>query len=126
MVNEDENENSVEIEETAPPLVEAAPEGEAERPAEGARPERRRQRYTSRRKVCYFCAEKVKRIDYKDVDGLRRYLSDRGKIDPRRKTGTCAKHQRRLTIALKRARHLALLPYTAEHLRITGPAPSRG
>jgi len=64
--------------------------------------------------------EKVREIDYKDPARLRRYLSDRGKIEPRRKTGTCAKHQRRLTIALKRARFLALLPYTAEHIRLTG------
>jgi small subunit ribosomal protein S18 len=54
----------------------------------------------------------VTEIDYKDLGRLRRYISDRGKIEPRRKTGTCAKHQRRLTIALKRARVLALLPYT--------------
>jgi len=56
-------------------------------------------------------------IDYKDVARLRRLLSDRAKIEPRRKTGTCAKHQRALTVALKRARQLALLPYTAEHMR---------
>jgi len=123
LVNEDENQNPVEAQESEPLQPEAA-EAEGERPAEAAaRPERRRPRYISRRKVCFFCVEKVKRIDYKDVDGLRRYLSDRGKIEPRRKTGTCARHQRRLTIALKRARHLALLPYTAEHLRSTGPAP---
>lgn len=121
MVNENENETPALAEET-----ETATEAEEERPGEAAaRPERRKPRYTSRRKVCFFCAEKVQKIDYKDVDGLRRYLSDRGKIEPRRKTGTCAKHQRRLTIALKRARHLALLPYTAEHLRSTGPALSR-
>ena len=56
-------------------------------------------------------------IDYKQVDVLRRYLSDRGKIKVRRKTGTCARHQRRLALAIKRARYLALLPYTADHLR---------
>src|SRR6266480_6614054 len=70
-----------------------------------------------RRKVCSFCVEKVQRIDYKDVGRIRRYISERGKIDPRRKSGTCAKHQRMLTEALKRARHMALLPYTAEHVR---------
>lgn len=70
-----------------------------------------------RRKVCIFCVDKVKRIDYKDVARIRRYISERGKIDPRRKIGTCAKHQRMLTTALKRARHMALLPYTAEHVR---------
>lgn len=70
-----------------------------------------------RRKVCSFCVDKVQRIDYKDVGRIRRYISDRGKIDPRRKSGTCAKHQRMLTAALKRARHMALLPYTADHVR---------
>lgn len=84
-------------------------------------------RYTPRRKVCAFCVDKTDEIDYKDVGRLRRFVSDRGRIEPRRKTGTCAKHQRRLTIALKRARHIALLPYTAEHVREAGgPAPSRG
>lgn len=77
-------------------------------------------RYTPRRKVCQFCADKVQYIDYKDLSRLRRHLSDRGKIDPRRKTGTCALHQRALSIAVKRARHMALLPYTAEHVRISG------
>lgn len=67
-----------------------------------------------RRKVCGFCAEKVEEIDYKNVARLRRYVSDRGKILPRRTTGTCAKHQRRLTLAIKYARHMALLPFTAE------------
>src|SRR6266571_8022923 len=70
-----------------------------------------------RRKVCTFCVDKVQRIDYKDVGRIRRYISERGKIDPRRKSGTCAKHQRMLTAALKRARLMALLPYTAEHVR---------
>jgi small subunit ribosomal protein S18 len=59
----------------------------------------------------------VQRIDYKDVGRIRRYISDRGKIDPRRKSGTCAKHQRMLTTALKRARLMAMLPYTADHVR---------
>jgi len=70
-----------------------------------------------RRRVCMFCVDKVKRIDYKDVGRIRRYISDRGKIDPRRKSGSCAKHQRMLTTALKRARLMALLPYTAEQVR---------
>ncbi len=61
--------------------------------------------------------DKVQKIDFKEVGRIRRYISDRGKIDPRRKSGTCAKHQRMLTAALKRARHMALLPYTAEHVR---------
>ncbi len=67
-----------------------------------------------RRKVCAFCAENVNEIDYKDVKKLSRYVSERGKILPRRITGTCAKHQRALTTAVKRARHVALMPYTVE------------
>jgi small subunit ribosomal protein S18 len=70
-----------------------------------------------RRKYCSFCIDKLDNIPYKDVDLLRRYLTDRGKIRPRRQTGVCAKHQRRLAVSVKRARHLALLPFTAEHTR---------
>jgi len=73
-----------------------------------------------RRRVCGFCMDHVTYIDYKDTAKLRRFLSERGKIEPRRKTGTCAKHQRFLTTALKRARELALLPYTADHVRFMG------
>jgi len=72
-----------------------------------------RPRY-SRPKVCSFCAEQIDCIDYKEVSRLRRFLSESGKILPRRRTGTCAKHQRPLTAALKRARAIALLPYWAE------------
>ncbi len=90
-------------------------------PAGGPRPRGRgRGRYAPRRKVCAFCVDKVNDIDYKDIARLRRYISDRGKIEPRRKTGTCARHQRVLSIALKRARHLALLPFTSEHVRELG------
>ena len=67
-----------------------------------------------RKKVCAFCVDKIQDIDYKDTLRLRRYLSDRGKIVPRRVTGTCARHQRQLTTAIKRARVLALLPYTTD------------
>lgn len=77
-------------------------------------------KFAPRRKVCGYCVDKLDEVDYKDIGRLRRYLSDRGKIEPRRKTGTCARHQRSLNLALKRARQLALLPYTAEHIRITG------
>src|SRR5437660_3425585 len=77
-------------------------------------------KFTPRRKVCQFCVDKVKEVDYKDLVRLRRFLSERGKIEPRRKTGTCAAHQRSLNVALKRARQLALLPFTAEHIRVTG------
>ena len=68
----------------------------------------------ARKKVCGFCVDKVENIDYKDIARLRRYMSERGKILPRRVTGTCARHQRELTVAIKRARPLALLPYTAD------------
>ena len=68
----------------------------------------------SRKKVCAFCMDKIEHIDYKDVPRLRRYLSDRAKIIPRRETGTCARHQRQLTVAVKRARHLAFLPYVGD------------
>lgn len=68
----------------------------------------------ARKKVCGFCVDKVENIDYKDIARLRRYMSERGKILPRRVTGTCARHQRELTVAIKRARYLALLPYTAD------------
>ncbi|MBC8577870.1 MAG: 30S ribosomal protein S18 [Oscillospiraceae bacterium] len=67
-----------------------------------------------RKKVCAFCVDKIQDIDYKDTLRLRRYLSDRGKIVPRRVTGTCARHQRQLTTAIKRARHLAFLPYVSD------------
>jgi small subunit ribosomal protein S18 len=70
-----------------------------------------------RRKVCSFCADKSKSIDYKEVNRLRRFISERAKIEPRRKTGTCAQHQRALSVALKRARHVALLPYAPQHMR---------
>lgn len=68
----------------------------------------------SRRKVCAFCADKVEEIDYKDVLKLRKYLSEKGKILPRRISGNCAKHQRQMTTSIKRARHVALLPYTTD------------
>ena len=77
----------------------------AERPFRARKP---------KKKVCQFCVDKVSDIDYKDVAKLRRYVSERAKILPRRITGTCAKHQRQLTIAIKRARQIALLPFSAE------------
>ena len=67
-----------------------------------------------RRKVCAFCVDKVDYIDYKDVNRLKKYVSERGKILPRRISGNCAKHQRALTTAIKRARHVALMPYTQD------------
>ena len=67
-----------------------------------------------RRKVCSFCVDKVDHIDYKDVAKLRRFVTERGKILPRRISGNCAKHQRQVTVAIKRARNISLLPFTAE------------
>ena len=136
------------VTETAPDQPRPAPEGQAPPTpqAEGGAPapgapgggppaegERRggggrggRGRWVQRRKVCAFCVDHISYIDYKDPGRLRRYVSDRGKIEPRRKTGTCAKHQRGLATAIKRARHIALLPFTADHIRKTGAFPGRG
>ena len=74
----------------------------------------KRYKKTSRRKVCSFCVDKVDYIDYKDVNKLKRYITEKGKILPRRQTGTCAAHQRALTTAIKRARFMALIPYVGE------------
>ena len=74
----------------------------------------RRRGRRPRKKVCNFCKDKVTSIDYKDADGLRRYITERGKILPKRVTGTCAKHQRMVARAVKRARSVALLPYTTD------------
>jgi small subunit ribosomal protein S18 len=73
----------------------------------------RGRRYISRPKICQFCADKNVSIDYKQFELLRRFVTEEGKIRPRRQTGTCARHQRELAMAIKRARHIALLPYTA-------------
>jgi small subunit ribosomal protein S18 len=70
-----------------------------------------------RRKVCSFCVDKIDFIDYKDDRRIARYITDRGKIVPRRISGLCAKHQRQLTSAIKRARHIALLPFTSEQFK---------
>ena len=81
-------------------------------------------RYVPRRRVCSFCTGSIKEIDYKDTSILSCYISDRGKIEPRRRTGTCAKHQRALAVAIKRARHLALLPFAPEHIYKMGDVAS--
>ncbi len=98
------------------PFDEGAERGEAPRQAavaaaEGERPRRGR---GGRRRVCIMCADKMRIVDYKDVSFLRRYLSDRARIETRRKSGCCAKHQRAISRAIKRARHLAFLPYIAQ------------
>ncbi len=67
-----------------------------------------------KKRVCNFCIDKVEHIDYKDISKIRRYITERGKIIPRRISGNCAKHQRQLTVAIKRARNIAFLPFTAE------------
>ena len=88
------------------------------RPGGPGAPRRRgRPRFYTRRRVCAFCVDHVSSIDYKDVSRLRRYISERARMDPRRKTGTCAKHQRTLSQAIKRARHVALLPFTQGQMR---------
>ena len=74
----------------------------------------KRDRRRSRRRVCSFCVDKMDVIDYKDIGRLRKYVTERGKILPRRINGNCAWHQRQLTAAIKRARQIAILPYTAE------------
>ena len=83
-------------------------------------------RYVPRRRFCSFCTNNAVEIDYKDISVLRDYISDRGKIEPRRRTGTCARHQRTLAMAIKRARHLALLPYAPEHIHRMGDVASLG
>lgn len=74
----------------------------------------RKEKRKGKKKICSFCVDNVEYIDYKHADRLRRFITDRGKILPRRISGNCAKHQRQLTVAIKRARQMALLPYTSE------------
>lgn len=75
---------------------------------------RRERGRRSRKKVCAFCVDKIQQVDYKDAGRLKRYMSERGKILPRRVSGNCARHQRQLTVSIKRARHMALLPFTID------------
>lgn len=84
------------------------------------RPYQPRNRRFHRRKVCAFCVDKTLVISWKKTENLRRFVTDSGAIQPRRKSGVCARHQRRVAVAIKRARHLALFPYTNEHVRIMG------
>ena len=95
--------------------------------SEGARSSRSdRTRYVRTRRVCSFCAAKIETIDFKDPEKLQGYITDRGKISPRRRTGTCARHQRILARAIKRARHLALLPYVPAHMPRVGSVDAGG
>ena len=86
----------------------------------GARKRPGRGRFIPKRKVCMFCTDATKTIDYKNTSLLREFITDRGKIQARRRTGLCPKHQRKVSAAIKRARYIALLPYTAEHIRQSG------
>ncbi len=104
----------------APAPAAAPAQSQERRPyRSGPRPEKRGPggKFAPRPKVCQFCVEKTKKIDYKAPEQLRRFVSDRGKIRPRRQTGTCARHQRHLAVAIKRARHLALLPFVGNQAR---------
>jgi small subunit ribosomal protein S18 len=110
-----DNEETVAPDDLTPSVVESvtdAPESTTRESGPG-----RRRRFIGRAKVCLFCTDSTAKINYKEHDLLRRFLTDRAKIRPRRQTGTCAKHQRALAQAIKRARHLALLPFTGEHIR---------
>ena len=125
--SETENETTAVGENVAPASPPRRFEGPSTEGPRGAGPgrgpsdeERPRRRMGRRRRVCIMCADKIKVVDYKNVNFIRRFISDRGRIETRRRTSACAKHQRALASAIKRARHLALLPYTAEHLRGAG------
>ncbi len=111
---------------TPAPVRAAAPAGDRPRPrpAGGGRPrdddDRSRGRTGGRRRrVCIMCADHIRYVDYKNVSFLRRFVSDRARIETRRRTSACAKHQRAISNAIKRARHLALLPYTPDHIRVS-------
>jgi len=110
------------METTVPEEAGQVTEGEVA-PPEVSRP--RARRYGRRRRVCPVCADSPRPVDYKDVEFLRRFMSDRNRIEERRKVGTCAKHQRIVAQAIKRARHLALLPFVVEHIRRPGVPSSR-
>ena len=92
-------------------------------PFKGNRGGRWNGKFAAKRKFCACCANKVEYIDYKDIAMLTRYISDRGKIEPRRRTGTCNRHQHALALAIKQARHIALLPFVPEHIHKQGMVP---
>ena len=91
--------------------------GKGGRGGRGGKPQGKKRVFFRRRKVCKFCAEKLEYIDYKDAKQVQQFILERAKILPRRISGTCARHQRSLTTAIKRARHMALLPFAAAHTR---------
>ncbi|MCS7206826.1 MAG: 30S ribosomal protein S18 [Dehalococcoidia bacterium] len=115
---------------TSTPQPASTPPAPQAQTAAAARRKARRRYYPPRKKACPFCVDKNLAIDYKNIVLLKRFISEQMKIEPRRKTGVCAKHQRRLATAIKRARHLALLPFVPDHPRKTGwtapaePAPA--
>lgn len=115
-----DHENDREVVETGEATERPQREGREDRQSAGRRAPGPAQKQGAARRVkaCPFCVDKAARIDYKDVALLRQFISERGRIHSRRKTATCAKHQRMLARAIKRARHIALLPYTAEHARM--------
>jgi small subunit ribosomal protein S18 len=117
---ENEVQQQTEQDKPQPEASPAARGGPATRPPSEDREDRPRRRGRFRRRVCPMCENKISLVDYKDFNFLRRFISDRGRIETRRKSGTCAKHQRALAQAIKRARHLALIPYTADHIRVSG------
>jgi len=80
-------------------------------------------KFAPKRKVCQFCANRSKSVDYKDTALLNRFISDRGKIEPRRRTGTCNRHQHAVALAIKQARHVALLPFVPSHVHLQGIVP---
>jgi small subunit ribosomal protein S18 len=92
-------------------------EDEDDQPQRRSRSPRRGRRFSRRPRVCQFCADKTKVLDYKQIDLLKRYVTEQGKIRSRRETGACAKHQRMVAKAVKRARHMALIPFAAERYR---------
>jgi len=101
-----------------PPFNRTNPSGPRRAPGGSGGGGRGRRFYPPRRRVCGFCVDKISYIDYKDISRLRKFVSDRAKIDARRKSGTCARHQRGLSTAIKRARHLAMLPFAPNHIRL--------
>ncbi len=126
MVGESETEPAEVVAGTQPPRTAAAAAREPARTETSTEQERPRRRGRfGRRRACVMCVEKMPRVDYKDVAFLRRFISDRARIETRRKSSCCAKHQRALARAIKRARHLALLPYTSGHIRVAGVGPTR-
>jgi small subunit ribosomal protein S18 len=127
MVTEPENDIDTDIDDAPGVAPDRAPagdrpprtEGGYDRGAPAAGGDDRKRRGGRRRRVCIMCADKIKVVDYKNVGFLRRFISDRARIETRRKSSACAKHQRAVAKAVKRARHLALIPYTSEHIRGT-------